>query len=68
MCKQYGADHVINYREDSDWVNTVKELTDGRGADVIYDPVGLTKASTRYASHRLVASQQARHQLQVAGG
>jgi NADPH:quinone reductase-like Zn-dependent oxidoreductase len=30
---------VINYRED-DWVARVKELTDGRGADVIYDPVG----------------------------
>ena len=36
--KAYGADHVINtgdgFRE------KVKELTDGRGADVIYDPVG----------------------------
>lgn len=34
-----GADVVINYR-DGDWVSQVKELTDGRGADVIYDPVG----------------------------
>lgn len=36
--KAYGADHVINtsggFRE------RVKELTGGRGADVIYDPVG----------------------------
>ena len=34
-----GADVVLNYR-DEDWVDRVKELTDGRGADVIYDPVG----------------------------
>jgi NADPH2:quinone reductase len=39
LVKQHGADAVINYRED-DWVARVKELTDGRGADVIYDPVG----------------------------
>ncbi len=35
--KVYGADHVLpseGFRE------RVKELTDGRGADVIYDPVG----------------------------
>ncbi len=34
-----GADHVIDYREE-DFVERVKELTDGRGADVIYDSVG----------------------------
>jgi len=39
LVKQHGADAVINYRDD-DWVARVKELTDGRGADVIYDPVG----------------------------
>jgi NADPH2:quinone reductase len=39
LVKQHGADAVINYRND-DWVARVKELTDGRGADVIYDPVG----------------------------
>jgi NADPH2:quinone reductase len=39
LVKQNGADVVINYR-DEDWVERVKELTDGRGADVIYDPVG----------------------------
>lgn len=36
--KAYGADHVINT---SDGFRTkVKDLTEGRGADVIYDPVG----------------------------
>jgi NADPH2:quinone reductase len=36
--KAYGADHVINTREG--FREQVKALTDGRGADVIYDPVG----------------------------
>ena len=34
-----GADHVLDYTEAS-WVDRVKELTERRGADVIYDPVG----------------------------
>jgi len=34
-----GADHVINYRQRS-FVDEVKHLTAGEGADVIYDPVG----------------------------
>ena len=33
-----GADHIINYTDG--FRDKVKELTDGRGADVIYDPVG----------------------------
>lgn len=36
--KAYGADHVINTA--SGFRQTVKDLTEGRGADVIYDPVG----------------------------
>jgi NADPH2:quinone reductase len=39
LVKENGAHTVINYREE-DFVERVKELTDGRGADVIYDPVG----------------------------
>ena len=35
----HGADHVINYREGG-FRDRVKALTGGRGADVIYDPVG----------------------------
>ena len=39
-----GADHIINYSlangELGGFRETVKALTDGRGADVIYDPVG----------------------------
>jgi NADPH2:quinone reductase len=37
--KDAGADHLIDYRQE-DLRTKVLELTDGRGADVIYDPVG----------------------------
>jgi NADPH:quinone reductase len=36
---QQGAEHAINYST-PDWVDHVKEITERRGADVIYDPVG----------------------------
>jgi NADPH2:quinone reductase len=39
LAKAHGAQHAINYRE-KDFRDEVKELTDGRGADVIFDPVG----------------------------
>ena len=38
-CSKLGADHVINYQS-TDYVTSVKELTEGRGADVILDMVG----------------------------
>ena len=39
FCLAQGADYALNYREAS-WVERVKEITGGHGADVIYDPVG----------------------------
>lgn len=39
LCRQLGADVVINYRE-TDFVNRVKEETSGRGCPVIFDTVG----------------------------
>ena len=39
LCREYGADEVINYATD-DLKARVKELTKGRGVDVVYDPVG----------------------------
>lgn len=39
FCLSQGADHAINYSE-ADWPDKVKKITEGRGADVIYDPVG----------------------------
>jgi NADPH:quinone reductase-like Zn-dependent oxidoreductase len=35
-----GADHVVNYRTDPDWHKTVLKLTDGKGADVIFETGG----------------------------
>ncbi len=39
LCKRLGADEVINYNETS-LKDAVKELTGGKGVDVVYDPVG----------------------------
>ena len=39
VCKAQGADHLINYKAE-DIIERVKEITNGRGADVVYDPVG----------------------------
>ncbi|WP_205697666.1 NADPH:quinone oxidoreductase family protein [Conexibacter sp. SYSU D00693] len=36
--REAGATHVLDAGED--WVAAVKELTDGRGADLVVDPVG----------------------------
>jgi NADPH2:quinone reductase len=35
----FGLDHAVNYR-DADVVAEVRELTDGRGVDLVVDPVG----------------------------
>ncbi|KAL4872628.1 hypothetical protein BDV12DRAFT_193350 [Aspergillus spectabilis] len=42
LVKSLGADYVIDYRseEGKDWVGRVKEITGGRGVDVVYDSVG----------------------------
>ncbi len=52
IVKQHGADEVVNYRT-SDFVAVVKDLTQGRGADVIYDPVGgeVLEKSVRAAAY-----------------
>ncbi|MGB2342402.1 MAG: NADPH:quinone oxidoreductase family protein [Flavobacteriaceae bacterium] len=39
FCKSHGADEGINYTKE-DLKIRIKELTDGKGADVIYDPIG----------------------------
>jgi NADPH2:quinone reductase len=39
VCKKLGAEIAIDYREEN-FVEVVKEATEGRGADVIFDPVG----------------------------
>jgi len=39
FCREQGADEVFDYRPAA-WLEQVKAATGGRGADVIYDPVG----------------------------
>ena len=39
FCKDMGADDVVNYTV-ADLKSALKELTGGKGVDVIYDPVG----------------------------
>jgi NADPH2:quinone reductase len=48
LCREQGADDLLDTGAE-DWHERVKELTDGRGADVIYDSVGgqIFELSTR---------------------
>jgi NADPH2:quinone reductase len=39
LAKDAGCTHVINYKSE-DFVKRVKEITDGRGCDVVYDSIG----------------------------
>ena len=39
VAKEYGADYCINY-SNKNFKDEVKEITNGHGADIIYDPVG----------------------------
>jgi NADPH2:quinone reductase len=39
LCKKLGADELINYSNEN-LKDAIKELTGGRGVDVVYDPVG----------------------------
>jgi len=47
VAKAYGADHVVDYKDDA-WPMIVKKLTPkGRGVDIVYDPVGMVDKSTK---------------------
>lgn len=37
---ELGADHTINYRDDSQWADTVLHMTGGRGADHVVEAGG----------------------------
>jgi NADPH2:quinone reductase len=40
VCRDLGAHEALDYRAEPDLAKRVRELTGGRGADVIWDPVG----------------------------
>ncbi|MEL6344780.1 MAG: zinc-binding dehydrogenase, partial [Myxococcota bacterium] len=48
LCTRFGADETINYSTE-DLKKRIKALTGGKGADVVYDPVGgpLAEAALR---------------------
>ncbi|KAK0617961.1 hypothetical protein B0T17DRAFT_591891 [Bombardia bombarda] len=47
VAKSFGADYVVDYRDDK-WPELVKKLTPGgRGVDIVFDPVGLVDKSTK---------------------
>jgi NADPH2:quinone reductase len=39
-----GADYLVNYSKPG-WQKTVLEITNKKGVDIIYDPVGLVKGT-----------------------
>lgn len=47
-----GAEVCINYQKDQKWWDRVNGLTDGQGADLVYDSVGLVGDSIRCLAHR----------------
>lgn len=49
--KERGLDHAIDYRT-KDWLPVIKELTDGRGVDLVLDPIGGGHWKKSYAALR----------------
>ena len=64
VCRDLGADVVVDYLSE-DFVGVVKDVTDGRGADVVYDSVG---GDTFDRSRRCVAFQGRIVVVGFAGG
>ncbi|MDO8943427.1 MAG: NADPH:quinone oxidoreductase family protein [Desulfobacterales bacterium] len=64
LARAQGASHLINYKEE-DFRTRVKELTGGRGADVIFDPIG---GKTFESSLRCVAPHGRILVIGFAGG
>ncbi|NLC35006.1 MAG: NADPH:quinone oxidoreductase family protein [Alcaligenaceae bacterium] len=49
LCLREGADHVVDYTQE-DFRDRLKELTGGKGVDVIYDPVGGSASEPAFRS------------------
>lgn len=43
ILKKLGADHVISYKEDRKWGETAKQITGGRGVDIIVQVAGVNE-------------------------
>lgn len=49
--RERGLDHPIDYRN-QDWLQVLKQLTDGRGVDLVIDPIGGSHWKKSYAALR----------------
>jgi NADPH:quinone reductase-like Zn-dependent oxidoreductase len=49
--RERGLDHPIDYRN-QDWLPVLKQLTDGRGVDLVTDPIGGSHWKKSYAALR----------------
>ncbi len=56
LCRELGAEQAFDYRalDSKQLIAAVREATGGRGADVIYDPVG---GEVFHASRKMIASE-----------
>lgn len=64
VARALGADVVVN-RHEQDFVEVVKEVTGGRGADIVYDPVG---GETYQRSTKCIAFEGSIVVIGFAGG
>jgi NADPH:quinone reductase len=64
VCEKLGAEVSVDYREEN-FIEIVKEVTEGRGADVVFDPVG---GDTFDGSRRCVAFEGRILVIGFAGG
>ena len=49
VCAKHGADHTINYKTE-DFAARVKDLTNGKGVDLVADPVGASHCEKNLAA------------------
>ncbi|KAH8752658.1 quinone oxidoreductase [Hyaloscypha sp. PMI_1271] len=47
IAKDFGADECVNYETNPEWWKEVLQLTNGKGVDVVYDPVGRGSGSLK---------------------
>jgi NADPH:quinone reductase-like Zn-dependent oxidoreductase len=53
LLKKLGADHIINYKENTEWGAEVREITDGRGVDHVLEVAGPTSMAQSLKSIRI---------------
>lgn len=47
VAKRFGADECVKYTTNEDWWKVILEKTEGRGVDVVFDPVGLVNKTLK---------------------